>query len=47
MDSVKTVRIHRSDPYNTYDLIMDISERHGLVSAFYFKADVQKAFDTP
>lgn len=34
----KTVHaIHRSDPYNTFDAIMDISERYGLVSAFYFK----------
>jgi hypothetical protein len=25
-----------SDPYNTFDLIMDLSERRGLRSAFYF-----------
>jgi hypothetical protein len=29
--------IHKSDPYNTFDVIMDMSERHNLVSAFYFK----------
>jgi len=29
-------QIHPADPYNTFDLIMDISERYGLVSAFYF-----------
>jgi len=27
------------DPYNTFDLIMDVSERYGLRSAFYFKTD--------
>jgi hypothetical protein len=45
----KTVEaIHRSDPYNTYDLIMDISERHGLVSAFYFKGGcTDRLYDTP
>jgi hypothetical protein len=26
------------DPYNTFDFIMDLSERHGLRSAFYFMA---------
>ncbi len=29
-------RLHHADPYNTFDMIMDISERHGLRSAFYF-----------
>jgi hypothetical protein len=24
------------DPYNTFDWIMDVSEKHGLISAFYF-----------
>lgn len=28
--------IHPNDPYNTFDWIMDLSERHGLTSAFYF-----------
>ena len=27
---------NRIDPYNTFDLLMDVSERHGLRSAFYF-----------
>jgi hypothetical protein len=27
-----------NDPYNTFDLIMDLSERRGLRSAFYFMA---------
>jgi hypothetical protein len=27
---------HRADPYNTFDFIMDLSERRGLRSAFYF-----------
>jgi hypothetical protein len=26
------------DPFDTFDLLMDISERHGLRSAFYFLA---------
>jgi peptidoglycan/xylan/chitin deacetylase (PgdA/CDA1 family) len=26
------------DPYNTFDLLMDTSERHGLTSTFYFLA---------
>jgi hypothetical protein len=29
---------YRHDPYNTFDFMMDVSERHGLVSAFYFLA---------
>lgn len=29
-------RLHPQDPYNTFDWLMDVSERHGLVSAFYF-----------
>lgn len=28
--------LHRADPFNTFDWIMDCSERHGLTSAFYF-----------
>ena len=28
--------LHPSDPYNTFEWIMDVSERHGLTSAFYF-----------
>lgn len=28
--------LHPADPANTFDWIMDVSERHGLVSAFYF-----------
>src|SRR5829696_6877915 len=29
---------HRHDPYNTFDFLMDVSEQHGLASAFYFLA---------
>lgn len=29
-------RLHPSDPANTFDWIMDMSEQHGLTSAFYF-----------
>jgi hypothetical protein len=29
---------YRLDPNNTFDFLMDTSERHGLVSAFYFLA---------
>ncbi|NYT62135.1 hypothetical protein H0A66_07385 [Alcaligenaceae bacterium] len=29
-------RLHTSDPYNTFDWIMDMSEQHTLTSAFYF-----------
>lgn len=29
-------RLHAADPANTFDWIMDVSERHGLPSAFYF-----------
>jgi len=28
--------LHPADPANTFDWIMDVSERHGLKSAFYF-----------
>jgi hypothetical protein len=29
---------HRLDPYNTFDFLMAVSERHGMTSAFYFLA---------
>jgi hypothetical protein len=29
---------HRLDPYNTFDFLMRVSERHGIASAFYFMA---------
>jgi len=29
-------RLHSADPANTFDWIMDVSERRGLASAFYF-----------
>lgn len=29
-------QLHPADPYNNFDAIMDITERHGLQSAFYF-----------
>lgn len=29
-------RLSRFDPHNTFDWLMDVSERHGLTSAFYF-----------
>jgi hypothetical protein len=29
---------HRLDPYNTFDFMMDVSDRNGLTSAFYFLA---------
>lgn len=28
--------LHPSDPFNTFEWIMDLSDRHGLTSAFYF-----------
>ena len=28
--------LHPADPYNTFEWIMDVSDRHGLTSAFYF-----------
>lgn len=34
------------DPFNTFDFLMDVSERHGLQSTFYFMAGVSDpAFD--
>jgi hypothetical protein len=36
----------RPDPYDTFDDLMEISERHGLQSTFYFMAGItQPAFD--
>ncbi|XLX42196.1 polysaccharide deacetylase family protein [Ectopseudomonas mendocina] len=29
-------QLHQHDPYNTFDWLMDVSEQHGLTSAFYF-----------
>lgn len=29
-------QFHPADPYNSFDWIMNLSERHGLTSAFYF-----------
>lgn len=29
---------YRSDPHNTFDFLMDVSERNGLTSAFYFQS---------
>jgi hypothetical protein len=31
--------LHPKDPFNTFDWLMDLSEAHGLVSAFYFICD--------
>ena len=31
-----TSRLHPRDPSNTFEWLMDVSERHGLTSAFYF-----------
>src|SRR5205085_10896916 len=36
-------RGRRLDPYNTFDFLMDVSERHGLASAFYFMAAAGRA----
>lgn len=33
------------DPYNTFDLLMETSERHGLTSTFYFLAGTPGAID--
>lgn len=41
-------RLHPADPANTFDWIMDVSERHGLKSAFYFicgRTDASKDAD--
>lgn len=35
---------HASDPHNTFDLLMDVSERHGLRSAFYLQAHREPDF---
>lgn len=40
--------LHPADPANTFDWIMDMSERHGLISAFYFicgRTDASKDAD--
>lgn len=31
-----TKQLHNMDPHNTFDWLMDLSEKHGLTSAFYF-----------
>ncbi len=35
----------QADPYDTYDYLMDISERHGLQSHFYFLAGGETKYD--
>lgn len=37
--------LHRADSYNSFDWIMDQSERHGLTSAFYFICGRTSAMD--
>jgi hypothetical protein len=36
---------HRLDPYNTFDFLMDVSESHGMSSAFYFMASEHPSID--
>ncbi|MFD1007276.1 polysaccharide deacetylase family protein [Oceanisphaera ostreae] len=41
-------KLHPADPFNTFDWIMEQSEQHGLVSAFYFicgRTDASKDAD--
>lgn len=33
---ISSERLPKSDPYNTFDWLMDVSEKNGLRSAFYF-----------
>jgi hypothetical protein len=35
---------HRLDPDNTFDFLMEVSERHGIASAFYFLATDDVSF---
>lgn len=37
--------LHPGDPFNTFDWIMDVSERHGLLSAFNFICGQSGRFD--
>jgi len=39
-------KIHPSDPYNTFEWIMDLSDQHGLTSAFYFICGGEHPNDT-
>ncbi|MGM0984801.1 MAG: polysaccharide deacetylase family protein [Pseudomonadota bacterium] len=41
-------RLHKADPFNTFDWLMDVSEANGLESAFYFicgRSDPRKDAD--
>lgn len=41
-------QLHRQDPHNTFDWLMDVSEQHSLTSAFYFicgRTDASKDAD--
>lgn len=38
---------HDGDPHDTFDLLMDVSERHGLRSAFYFLAHAETEAPRP
>jgi peptidoglycan/xylan/chitin deacetylase (PgdA/CDA1 family) len=39
-------KLHKKDPYNTFDRIMDISEKHNLISAFYFICGRTSEYDS-
>lgn len=41
--AAKCVGDEDADPYNTFDFIMDVSERYGLKSTFYFKAGMSNS----
>jgi hypothetical protein len=41
-----STKLHRADPANTFDWIMDVSEQYGLQSAFYFFGGGSDPHDT-
>ncbi|GAU07618.1 polysaccharide deacetylase family protein [Desulfoplanes formicivorans] len=46
-ENVWNIVTSKKDPYDNFDLIMDISERAGLASSFYFMAGGKTRFDSP
>lgn len=46
IDFIKVKTGRKNDPYDTFELIMDLSEKYGLTSAFYFMTGGNTKYDS-